>query len=585
MGSAMVGMAMHGGVLPAGGTFFVFLDYMRPPVRLAALSRRQGRVRVHPRLGRRRRGRPHPPAGRARRHAAGHPRPAGHPPGRRQRDRRPRGGPPSSTTGPTALVLSPPGHPGPHRRHRPSSAAPASCAPSTDPQLVLVATGSEVALCVDAAERSAAEGIAASVVSLPVVGPLRAPGPPTYRAVAASRRRARAVGRGRHHVRLGALRRRHHRHRPLRRQRTRRTSCSTRSASTSTTSSAPRHQLLVEHLTRPQKGDLAWTVSLRLYHEFGQSPWLDNLKRGYLTSGQLRRPGRRRHPRPHLQPDHLPEGHPGLGRLRRAVPRARRATTGPIVDDYWAMVLHDINGALDVFAPLYDESYGGDGFVSVEVDPGLAHDAAGTEAAARALHEQIARPNLMVKIPATAEGVPAIRQMIAEGRNINVTLIFSLERYQRGDGGLPRRARGVRRAPRRRPGQGRQRGQLLHQPRRHRGRPPARRDRHARGARRCAARRAVAQGKLAYQLFRSTFSGPRWEALADRRRRGAAAAVGQHVDQEPGLPRHAVRRRADRARHRQHAARRHHRGVRRPRHAGPHASTPTSTRPRPRGQA
>ena len=86
MGAAAVGMAMHGGILPVTGTFFVFLDYMRPPVRLAGLSAGQGAVRVQPRLGRRRRGRPDAPAGRAPGDAAGDPRRAGHPPGRRQRD-------------------------------------------------------------------------------------------------------------------------------------------------------------------------------------------------------------------------------------------------------------------------------------------------------------------------------------------------------------------------------------------------------------------------------------------------------------------------------------------------------------------
>ena len=101
-----------------------------------------------------------------------------------------------------------------------------------------------------------------------------------------------------------------------------------------------------------------------------------------------------------------------------------------VIEQYWAMVLADINGALDEFAQLHHDSFGGDGYVSVEVAPSLAHDGPGTEAAARALHEQIDRPNLMVKIPGTVEGLAAIRRMIAEGRNINVTLIFSLDRYQ-----------------------------------------------------------------------------------------------------------------------------------------------------------
>ena len=128
----MVGMALHGGVLPAGGTFFVFLDYMRPPVRLAALSGAKVVLRLHPRLRRRRRGRPHPPAGRARRHAAGHPRPAGHPPGRRQRDRRRVAAPPSSTTGPPRSVLSRQNITVVHRRLGRRTSAPASCVDADD---------------------------------------------------------------------------------------------------------------------------------------------------------------------------------------------------------------------------------------------------------------------------------------------------------------------------------------------------------------------------------------------------------------------------------------------------------------------
>src|SRR5205823_9931879 len=101
----------------------------------------------------------------------------------------------------------------------------------------------------------------------------------------------------------------------------------------------------------------------------------------------------------------------------------------PVESAYWDMVIDDISDALDVLRPTYDSSGGGDGFISIEVAPSLAHDAEGTCAAARSLHERIAKPNLMVKIPATAEGIPAIEAMIAEGRNINITLIFSLERY------------------------------------------------------------------------------------------------------------------------------------------------------------
>jgi transaldolase len=93
------------------------------------------------------------------------------------------------------------------------------------------------------------------------------------------------------------------------------------------------------------------------------------------------------------------------------------------------MAVDDVSGACGVMRPTYDSSGGGDGFVSLEVAPNLATNTDGTIEAARNLHERIGLPNLMVKIPGTAEGVPAVRQMISEGRNINVTLIFSLPRY------------------------------------------------------------------------------------------------------------------------------------------------------------
>ena len=116
-----------------------------------------------------------------------------------------------------------------------------------------------------------------------------------------------------------------------------------------------------------------------------------------------------------------------------------------IEDTYWDLVTDDIRAALGLLRPLYDSSAGGDGYVSVEVAPDLARDTAATMDAARALWDRIDRPNLYVKIPGTVEGVPAIRQMLAEGRNINVTLIFSLARYARRDGGLRVRPGGRRR--------------------------------------------------------------------------------------------------------------------------------------------
>ncbi|MGZ4761939.1 MAG: transaldolase, partial [Ilumatobacteraceae bacterium] len=177
-----------------------------------------------------------------------------------------------------------------------------------------------------------------------------------------------------------------------------------------------------------------------------------------------------------------------------------------------SIVLADIHGALDVFAGLYHDSHGGDGYVSVEVDPALAHDTAGTERAARDLHQQIHRPNLLVKIPATAEGVGAIQSMIAEGRSINVTLIFSLERYESV---MEAYIRGLELYAQK-PGANlsavasvasffisRVDTEIDHRLEAI-GSPEAL---ELRG------KGAVAQGKLAYQLFQKTFSGHRWEAL------------------------------------------------------------------------
>ncbi len=249
-----------------------------------------------------------------------------------------------------------------------------------------------------------------------------------------------------------------------------------------------------------------------LYHEFGQSPWLDNLKRGYITDGQLQRL--------------IGHGIRGLTSNPTIFQKAIQGSPDydeqfkeladddkPIIDDYWAMVLRDINSALDVFEPVYHDSYGSDGFVSVEVAPALAHDGGGTESAARDLHERIARPNLMVKIPGTAEGLAPIQAMIGEGRNINVTLIFSLERYADVMESYIAGLEAYARVP------GSDLSKVASVASFFISRVDTEIDRRldAIGSPAALALRgkgAVAQGKLAYQLFQQTFSGPRWEALA-----------------------------------------------------------------------
>ncbi|MGH9246245.1 MAG: transaldolase [Acidimicrobiales bacterium] len=166
----------------------------------------------------------------------------------------------------------------------------------------------------------------------------------------------------------------------------------------------------------------------RLYDEFVQSPWLDNLKRGWITGGELERWVERGvrgvTSNPTIFQKAIAGGHDYDDQFRDLV------TGGASVEaSYWELVKADIEEALRILRPVYDSSNGVDGFVSVELAPDLARDSEGSTNAARLLHDQIDEPNVFVKIPGTAEGVPAIRQMISEGRSINVTLLFGLTRY------------------------------------------------------------------------------------------------------------------------------------------------------------
>ncbi|NCG37630.1 MAG: transaldolase, partial [Actinobacteria bacterium] len=178
---------------------------------------------------------------------------------------------------------------------------------------------------------------------------------------------------------------------------------------------------------------------------------------------------------------------------------------------YWQLVTSDIRAALGILRPVYDESQGLDGYVSVEVDPGLARNTDGTTTAARQLHERLSEPNLYVKIPATAEGLLPIQTMISEKRSINVTLIFSLERYaevmeayiaglEAADGNLQDISSVASFFISRLDVEVDRRLNALGSPE----------------ALALRGKAAVANGKLAYALFSRTFSGPRWETLVER---------------------------------------------------------------------
>ena len=248
-----------------------------------------------------------------------------------------------------------------------------------------------------------------------------------------------------------------------------------------------------------------------LFDEFGQSPWIDNLKRAYVSDGTLAalvtRGVRGVTSNPTIFQKAISGSHDYDAQLKTLV------AAGSSVDDaYWTMAIDDVRGACDILANVHTSSLGVDGYVSLEVSPALADDTAGTVAAARYLHETVGRSNLMVKIPATKQCISSIQTMIGEGRDINVTLIFSLERYgevieaylsglehlaasgvtdlsgvasvasffiSRVDSEVDRRLEKI-------------------------GTPEALALR---------GKSAVAQGVLAYHLFKRAFSGPRWERL------------------------------------------------------------------------
>jgi transaldolase len=251
------------------------------------------------------------------------------------------------------------------------------------------------------------------------------------------------------------------------------------------------------------------TLLHQLYTEAGQSPWIDNLTRDGIRSGKLA--------------NMVDEGIRGVTSnptiFQKAMTNskmydadfARLIEGGTVEQAFWEMATSDVTGALEILHPLYEQSGASDGFVSLEVSPRLAYDTEGTIKDARSFHEKINMPNLLVKIPATEAGVPAIRQMISEGRNINVTLIFSLERY---DAVIEAYISGLEEF-------GHNGGDVS---RVHSvasffvSRVDTEVDRRleASGTDKLASLRgkaAVAQVKLAYKLFQDRFAGARWQAL------------------------------------------------------------------------
>jgi transaldolase len=249
--------------------------------------------------------------------------------------------------------------------------------------------------------------------------------------------------------------------------------------------------------------------------ELGQSPWYDQMTRSLVTQGTLKNMIEEDGLRgltsnPTIFEKAISGSKDYEDALRELVGR------GAGLDEvYDALVVEDIARAADVFRPVYERAQGKDGFVSIEVSPLLAEDTTGTVKEAKRLHAKLSRPNVLIKVPATPEGLPAFEELISEGVSVNVTLIFSVdvyaqvvEAYMRGlekriaKGGAVNRVASVASffVSRIDTAVDKKLEEIAKA-----GRPEAAE---------LEGKAAIANAKLAYEKFHRLFSGPRWEKLA-----------------------------------------------------------------------
>src|SRR5215470_14981750 len=191
-----------------------------------------------------------------------------------------------------------------------------------------------------------------------------------------------------------------------------------------------RYRKVAHKMTTPALSISKETNPLMSLADFGQSVWLDYIRRSLITSGELKRLV-------------LEDGLRGVTSNPAIFEKAIVGSTDyqAVIESkesaaldakalYEKIAVKDVQDAADILRPVYEESKQRDGYVSLEVSPLLARDTAGTVEEARRLWKAVNRPNLMVKVPATPEGIPATRQLISEGINVNVTLLFSPEVYE-----------------------------------------------------------------------------------------------------------------------------------------------------------
>jgi transaldolase len=245
--------------------------------------------------------------------------------------------------------------------------------------------------------------------------------------------------------------------------------------------------------------------------ELGQSVWIDSLSRGWLKTGKLARwmeedalTGVTSNPT--IFQKAMSEGEWYDEQIREVVKEE-----DDLKEVFLQLAITDIEEACDLFRSVWDEGGGKDGYVSMEVDPNLAYDTSATIEEAARFHDWVERPNLYVKIPATEPGLPAIEEMIARGRNINVTLIFSLERHKEVAEAYIRGLERLAEAGGDLSTVGSVASYFV-------SRVDTEADRRLDevGHPELKGKLAVANAKLAYQNYKEIFSGDRWDALVEK---------------------------------------------------------------------
>jgi len=250
---------------------------------------------------------------------------------------------------------------------------------------------------------------------------------------------------------------------------------------------------------------------LRLLSALGQSVWIDFLSRESIRAGHLQSL---------IDEDSVvgATSNPSIFQKAMTSGDAYEQQLGEldpglqVKDVFWALAGQDIRDACDLFRPIFDGGEGRDGYVSLEVDPGLAYDTLATFREAIRLHEAVERPNLMVKIPATKPGLAAIEDVIAKGKSINVTLIFSLQRYAEVAESY---VRGLERLV----AEGGDPGEVASVASFFVSRIDTEADKRLEqigGHDDLKGKLAIANARLAYQRYKAIFSGPRWEFLASK---------------------------------------------------------------------